>query len=538
MANVVPLLVCLLLALCTLSLSADDHLLVSIDCGSSSSSDPYRDENGIVWTGDDEYVKSGESRSVQVPFNSSSFSVMDTLRVFNNNKTKNCYTINSLTPGQRVLLRPSFYYGNYDGKNSPPTFDFMFDGTYWGTVNMSANPTGTREEVIYVPNKESISLCVAQTFPDHFPFMSALEIRSLEASMYTAVKDNVQLYTTRRVGFGANQTIRFPEDPYDRIWDGVLPLPNMIQVSGDAVLSSGLTKDNPPPAVLKTAITNTSTPNTTINLYMGGGSDSFSFYINMYFSEVTRLNPNQTRSFYVYKDNRPFSTPILPPYGNCTQFVATNVTILPNTTFSLVPTSDSTLLPLINAMEVFLLYEPKYDATNNKDVQGLASLQETFSSLQDWSGDPCLPAGYKYAWNWVKCDTDVIPPRVTTLLLGGYGLSGLLPDFSSMDALQTINLSNNSLRGEVPDFLGTFPNLQILNLENNQFTGTIPASLSTKKGLILRVSGNPGLCASNTSCSVSAPAPKANSSARKKKKKILETLFAAIIPFIIVLQLS
>ncbi|KAL6552694.1 hypothetical protein OROHE_008058 [Orobanche hederae] len=71
------------------------------------------------------------------------------------------------------------------------------------------------------------------------------------------------------------------------------------------------------------------------------------------------------------------------------------------------------------------------------------------------------------------------------MLLGGYGLSGLLPDFSSMDALHTINLSNNTLRGNIPNYLATLPELQILNLENNQFNGTIPTSLSTKKGLIL-----------------------------------------------------
>ncbi|GMP49499.1 hypothetical protein CsSME_00016450 [Camellia sinensis var. sinensis] len=71
--------------------------------------------------------------------------------------------------------------------------------------------------------------------------------------------------------------------------------------------------------------------------------------------------------------------------------------------------------------------------------------------------------------------------------LGSYGLVGSLPDFSSMDALQTIDFSNNLLNGPVPDFLGTLPNLQEL------------------------VSGNTNLCASDNSCQTTNTNNKPNS---------------------------
>ncbi|KAH6836567.1 hypothetical protein C2S53_005186 [Perilla frutescens var. hirtella] len=501
-------------------MSAD--VFISIDCGSSTS---YKDENGIAWTGDDKYVKTGESRSVQ---SSNSFShVADTLRVFTN-KSKNCYNIDSVMKG-RVLVRATFHYGNYDGKSSPPTFDLQFDGNKWGSVT-TLDSLPFLVELTYVMKRDFISVCVAQTETDQFPFISALEIRSLELSMYSAVDVNYPLFTRRRVAFGTNATIRFPEDPYDRLWRPDVFINDTIKVSSDALLSSGLTKDNPPPAVLKTAAT-AATPNSTIDFFMAFPSSDVPTYINWYFSEVTRLKPNQTRSFYIYKDNLPYSPPILPPYQNCTELYASNLTVFANTTFSLVPAKNSTLPPLVNAMEVFRIGDyPLTDGTNDKDVRSLASLQKTFSLLQDWSGDPCLPSGYE--WDWVKCNGDIVP-RVTTLFLGGYGLSGLLPDLSSMDALQTIDLHNNNLQGNIPPSLGALPNLKILNLENNNLNGTIPASLSTKKGLILRVGGNPGLCASNTSCSIQAPA----SNSSPKKKNILEMLFATIIS-IIVLQLS
>ncbi|KAL1544175.1 putative LRR receptor-like serine/threonine-protein kinase [Salvia divinorum] len=520
-----PLISCVLLALCSLSLAA--NVFISIDCGSSAT---YKDENGIVWSGDDDYVNTGESHSVQ-PSHSYNH-VMDTLRVFRN-QSKHCYNINSVKQG-RVLVRTTFFYGNYDGKNSPPAFDLLFDGYYWAYVNNSG-PQPSRYEVIYTTTKESISVCVSQYEAGQLPYISALEVRSLDSNMYNGLGDDMDIYplfTRRRLAFGANATIRFSADPYDRQWITDSTMNGTIQVSGNAKLESGLTTDYPPPAVLRSAVT-APTRNSTIQFNLALSTKfTSSVYINWYFSEVARLGPNETRYFSFYKDNQPLSKPFSPPYENCTQKYISNMTLSANNSFSLVPAENSTLPPLVNAMEVFILGDlPLNNGTQTEDVEGLASLQEAFHLLKNWSGDPCLPKFYN--WDWVKCDGD----RVTTLLLGGFGLSGPLPDFSSMTALHTINLSNNSLRGNIPEFLGLLPNLQILNLENNHFNGTIPTSLSTKKDLILRVSGNPELCTSNSSCPNLAASPKANSSFMKRKN-ILEMVFTTIVSSIIALQLS
>ncbi|KAL6127417.1 hypothetical protein ACLB2K_070782 [Fragaria x ananassa] len=81
--------------------------------------------------------------------------------------------------------------------------------------------------------------------------------------------------------------------------------------------------------------------------------------------------------------------------------------------------------------------------------------------------------------------------------LSSFSLVGALPDFSSMDALVTIDLHDNGLEGPIPEFLGSFPYLKQLVLSNNRFNGTIPTSLSKNKNLKLAVTGN---CLTGMSC--------------------------------------
>ncbi|KAI3847474.1 hypothetical protein MKW92_048922 [Papaver armeniacum] len=135
--------------------------------------------------------------------------------------------------------------------------------------------------------------------------------------------------------------------------------------------------------------------------------------------------------------------------------------------------------------------------TNSKDVEGIQVLLDAYPMLEylatddeNESDDPCLPIT-KYSWT--NCTSDDAP-RITALNLG---LSGAmsnadLPDFSVMDALEIIDLSDNFLSHEFPDFLADFPKLKVLNLANNYLTGTVPTSLrkkSKEKTLKLTLTG-------------------------------------------------
>ncbi|KAJ7975315.1 Leucine-rich repeat protein kinase family protein [Quillaja saponaria] len=226
---------------------------VSIDCGSSV---PIIDEFGVKWTADEAYVQTGEYQTVEYSSTVPSYmseTVMSSLRVFPNLK-KNCYSI-SVNVGEKILVQASFIYGNYDGKQAPPTFELQYDVNFWATVNTS-KLSGVYPEAIYITKENTTSICLALTFPNQSPFISAVELRSLDFNMYSRVDENLALIFSNRVAAGAKQTIRYPDDIYDRIWTPEVGFGSLSE-SMESVATSidtTTTEDMPPLAVLLNAV--------------------------------------------------------------------------------------------------------------------------------------------------------------------------------------------------------------------------------------------------------------------------------------------
>jgi hypothetical protein len=125
--------------------------------------------------------------------------------VFTSRK-KNCYFI-SVDKGP-LLVRASFYYGNYDRKLSPPSFDLLIDGNHWTKVITSLDKL-LYYEVVYVVESDATTICLAQTQPNQFPFISALEVRSLDPKMYSYVDPKYALFVRSRFAYGASATVRY-----------------------------------------------------------------------------------------------------------------------------------------------------------------------------------------------------------------------------------------------------------------------------------------------------------------------------------------
>jgi hypothetical protein len=109
------------------------------------------------------------------------------------------------------------------------------------------------------------------------------------------------------------------------------------------------------------------------------------------------------------------------------------------------------------------------------DAAALGNLYSSWNSpaqLAGWSaagGDPCGAA-----WTGVSCSGTA----VTSLKLSGMELNGTLGyELSSLQALKTMDLSNNFLHDAIPYQLP--PNLTYLNLAKNNLSGNLPYSIST-----------------------------------------------------------
>ena len=97
---------------------------------------------------------------------------------------KNCYTSKpEQGKNSNYLIRPFFYYGNYDNKNKFPIFDLYVGGNYIYTVDFNGVGSPKFDDVIHVPTSDIIYVCLINT-GHGIPFISALELRPLDNTLY------------------------------------------------------------------------------------------------------------------------------------------------------------------------------------------------------------------------------------------------------------------------------------------------------------------------------------------------------------------
>ncbi|KAL7135005.1 hypothetical protein ABFS83_11G063900 [Erythranthe nasuta] len=459
---------------------------ISIDCGGTTAN--YTDKTtGLSWISDSGIQTRG--RSVQVGDGGTNETPVhyNTRRDFPTDAGKYCYKLDT-EERRRYIVRASFLYGTSVTEGTYPKFQLYIDATKWSTVAvMEASRTYVKEMIVRAPSSSiHVCLCCATTGS---PFISTLELRPLNLSMYaTDYEDEFFLKVAERINFGAlsQEAIRYPDDPYDRIWEsdldrranflvGAAPGTERINTTKSIDVN---TREYPPVKVMQTAVIGT------------GGSISYRLNLEdfpanarayAYFAEIEDLRANDTRKFKM-------ELPYMPDYSNAVVNIAENangsytlyepsymnVSLDFVLTFEFKKTRDSTRGPLLNAMEISRYVEIAAK-TDEKDVRGLDALL-AMSEQSEWAdegGDPCLPTN----WEWLTCSA-MSPPRITKIFLSGKNVTGGIPrEVNSMDGLTELWLDGNSFIGTIPD-LSDLVNLKILHLENNQLTGSLPSYLS------------------------------------------------------------
>ncbi|XBJ19459.1 hypothetical protein VPH35_010435 [Triticum aestivum] len=200
----------------------DSNGFISIDCGTQGKEGYVDTATKLLYYPDTGFTDgAGISRNISADYITPSLcKCLYTVRSFASG-VRNCYTLRSLLPGLKYLIRAKFMYGNYDSLRRPPIFDLHIGVNYWQTVNITKPDTEKSVEAIVMVPNDFLQVCLINTGAGT-PFISLLELRPLKKTMYPQVTAAQGLVLSDRINFGRtdenNEVIRYPDDPHDRIW--------------------------------------------------------------------------------------------------------------------------------------------------------------------------------------------------------------------------------------------------------------------------------------------------------------------------------
>ncbi|KAK1618696.1 hypothetical protein QYE76_024213 [Lolium multiflorum] len=424
---------------------------------------------------------------------------------------RNCYTLRSLVAGLKYLIRARFMYGNYDGLNRPPAFDLHIGVNYWYTVNITEPDAVKLVEAIVVVPDDFVHVCLINT-GSGTPFISGLDLRPLKQTIYPQVTKAQGILLFQRRNFCSadkNNVIRYPDDPHDRLW---FPMVNEKLWTGISTTKKVLNRENDlfdaPSAVLQTAITprNLSQIRFSWKPQPQRTDPSPAYFAIMHFTELELLPSNVVREFYIDLNGKLWHRDaiVTPAYLYTSSSYNTIASRKRQYDIFINPTANSTLPPIINALELYSVMPTTNLGADFADVSAIMEIKAKYQVRRNWMGDPCGP-GTAMVWDTLTCNyTIAAPPRITRVDLSSSRLNGdISSSFADLKAVQYLNLSTNNLLGSIPDALSQLSSLTVLDLSSNQLSGSIPYGLLRRVqdgSLNLRYDNNRDLCTNENPC--------------------------------------
>ncbi|KAL5562103.1 hypothetical protein UlMin_031850 [Ulmus minor] len=511
----------------------DKDGFLSLSCGGAKN---YTDSIGISWVPDSEFISSGNITSIDDKENGSSSTI--SARYFPFSKARNCYRLPQNNISSLVLVRAQFVYENYDGFGKPPSFSVSLGTAIVSSANLGENDPLV-EEVVWPVDKDTLSFCLLADQGKGSPVISSLEVRPLPEGAYkTGMEDfpNKALRKSYRINCGyTNGSLRYPSDPYDRIWDSdenftpfhiSTGFKHQLSFNGSSsLIGSSNLKESPASDILQTARVLARREALTYNLPLDSLGD---YYIILYFAGILPVYP----SFDVLINGEVLESNFTLTTSEVRALYFTRKGIK-NLNITLKRTR---FYPQINAIEVYEIVDIPQEASSTA-VSALQVIQQSTGLELGWEDDPCSPT----SWDHIGCEGNLVTslelPNINlrsisptfgdlldlkTLDLHNTSLTGEIQNLGSLQRLEKLNLSfnhltsfgselenlvslqildlqNNSLKGTVPDNLGELEDLHLLNLENNKLQSALPPALN-RESLEIRTKGNPCLSFSSMPC--------------------------------------
>lgn len=390
---------------------------ISIDCGGPENFHYVDIDTRISYTSDGAFIRTGTNRNISseyaYPNNPILPQPLSDVRSFPRG-SKNCYTLRP-TGGRNSLnlIRAHFMYGNYDGENRLPVFDLYVDANHWLSVKFSNASDIVLTEIITAALTDTISICLIN-IGQGTPFISGLELRPLNGSVYNVERGSsglLRLFQRLDTGF-INGTGRYTDDIYDRIWSpNSLPSWDSITTSQDIDVSGNGYRA--PSGVIRTAARPRNRTGS-LELTWTTSDPNAQFYVYMYFAELEQLSRNQSREFNVSWNGNPLFGPLIPRSFDTTTVYNSRPLVGSEHRLSIYRTGNSTLPPILNAIEIYIVKQSNSSATSSSDGEAINDIRTTYQVNKNWVGDPCSPMNS--SWEGLVCRyNNSNPPRIISM---------------------------------------------------------------------------------------------------------------------------
>lgn len=175
---------------------------MNINCGANGRF--FDTALNLTWDTDEKYTSEGENAPVgdqgnaTLVYNPIPTRTLSTLRRFPGPRNRSCYALPA-TPKTTYLVRASFI-----PQLPGPKFDLALEGTRIKTVD---SIKGEFVEMVLTAAREMVNVCLLRTSPLDDPYISTLELRPLDAGMYTPLVEGSYLSRLSRMSFGVDDKV-------------------------------------------------------------------------------------------------------------------------------------------------------------------------------------------------------------------------------------------------------------------------------------------------------------------------------------------
>ena len=178
-----------------------------------------------------------------------------------------------------------------------------------------------------------------------------------------------------------NTSLRFKDDAYDRIW---FPynLPDCESLNTTVPIDSHAETEYKLPSKVMTTAIRPMNSSASLDFDFDIGDSTLEFYVYMHFAELEGLQENQTRNFSITLNGNPWGEAnIVPKYLHSRTVNNKQPVRGSKLKFSIYKTLNSSLPPILNAMEIYMVKDLLQAPTCQEDGASPCSLYLHFFKL-------------------------------------------------------------------------------------------------------------------------------------------------------------